>query len=340
MSATAKSINTATMSEHLRARAIDVGGRKILISRLEGSGQEGDLQVPPNCGGYGRVRHFKLATSSGWPPNPLPIVPACKALGLDVPPVMAAQVFQNAACAWRCWYCFVPYDLLSANPKYSEWFSPEELVQLYVAETDRPFVIDLSGGSPDLVPEWTVWMMEALEDAGLASKTFLWTNDNLSTEYLFDKLTKTQLAHIQDYRNYGRVCCFKGFDEQSFTFNTHAEEAGFDHQFVVMRRLLDLGLDTYGYITLTGPSEDDVQGKITRLFDRLQTLDTNLPLRIVPLEIRSFSPMEKRMKVEHQASLRVQTRAIAAWNTNIERRFDSSVRNLEIAGVPLRTKAG
>src|SRR6476620_9616184 len=115
MSATAKSINTATMSEHLRARAIDVGGRKILISRLEGSGQEGDLQVPPNCGGYGRVRHFKLATSSGWPPNPLPIVPACKALGLDVPPVMAAQVFQNAACAWRCWYCFVPYDLLSAN---------------------------------------------------------------------------------------------------------------------------------------------------------------------------------------------------------------------------------
>src|SRR5205814_1911128 len=156
----------------------------------------------------------------GWPANPLPVVPACKALRLDVPPMMIAQVFQNAACAWRCWYCFVPYDLLSANPKYSEWFSPEELVRLYLAENERPLVIDLSGGSPDLVPEWTVWMMEALEAAGLASNTFLWTDDNLSTEYLFEKLTKEQITHMQGYRNYGRVCCFKGFDEQSFTFNT------------------------------------------------------------------------------------------------------------------------
>lgn len=78
------------MSEHLRARAIDVDGRKILISRLAGSDQEGDLQISANCGGYGRVRHFKLATSLGWPANPLPIVPACAALGLEVPAIMTA----------------------------------------------------------------------------------------------------------------------------------------------------------------------------------------------------------------------------------------------------------
>ena len=53
------------------------------------------------------------------------------------------------------------------------------------------------------------------------------------------------------------------------------------------------------------------------LFERLQLLDPNLPLRIIPLEIRAFSPMEARMKDRHQASLEVQTLAIAAWNANL-----------------------
>jgi uncharacterized Fe-S cluster-containing radical SAM superfamily protein len=339
MTGAAKAIDTAKMSDHLRARGIDVPGRKILISRLGGSEQEGDLHIPPNCGGYGRVRHFKLATSDGWPSNPLPIVPACKALGLAVPPMMTAQVFQNAACAWRCWYCFVPYNLLSADPRRSDWLTPEALVQLYSAEKDQPCIIDLSGGSPDLVPEWTVWMMEALEAAGLAPTTFLWTDDNLSTEYLFDELSKEQLARLTGYRNYGRVCCFKGFDAASFEFNTQANAVGFDRQFKIMRRLLDLGLDTYGYITLTGPSAHDLSGKISYLFDRLQTLDVNLPLRIVPLEIRSFAPMAQRMKSEHQDSIAVQAQAIVEWNTQIEQRFTAELRALDIASVPLKRRA-
>ena len=45
------------------------------------------------------------------------------------------------------------------------------------------------------------------------------------------------------------------------------------------------------------------------LFNQLQALDPNLPLRIVPLEIRAFSPMEARMKDRHQASLEVQKQA-------------------------------
>jgi uncharacterized Fe-S cluster-containing radical SAM superfamily protein len=339
MSTTTRAINTEKMSEHLRARAIDIDGRKILISRLGGSEQEGDLQIPANCSGYGRIRHFKLATSPGWPANPLPIVPACTALGLEVPDMMTAQVFQNAACAWRCWYCFVPYNLLSADLKRSDWLSPEELVRLYADESDRPLVIDLSGGSPDLVPEWAVWMMEALEARGLASKTFLWTDDNLSTDYLFEKLSQKQIAHLTNYRNYGRVCCFKGFDAESFTFNTQAADVGFDRQFEIMRRLLELGLDTYGYITLTGPSANDLPRKVSLLFDRLQVLDPHLPLRTVPLEIRSFSPMEQRMGAKHHSSLAVQSQAIVEWNANIERRFDAATRALSIASVPQGSKA-
>jgi uncharacterized Fe-S cluster-containing radical SAM superfamily protein len=178
----------------------------------------------------------------------------------------------------------------------------EQLVNLYASQETRPVIIDLSGGSPDLVPEWTVWMMEALQSAGLSASTFLWTDDNLSTSYLFEKLDQQQLDRLTAYRNYGRVCCLKGFDAGSFSFNTHAAEADFDEQFTIMRQLLDLGLDTYGYITLTGPDAAGVEAKIDALFDRLQDLDPNLPLRIVPLEIRAFSPMEARMKPRHQGA--------------------------------------
>ena len=336
MTEATKQIDTGKMSEHLRKRAIDTATHKVLISRLGGSAQEPDLTLPSNCGGYGRVRHFQLDTSPGWPVNPLPIFPACKALGLDPPKVMTAQVFQNAACAWRCWYCFVPYNLLSADPKRSDWLSADELVRLYRQETDQPRIIDLSGGSPDLVPEWTVWMMQALTDAGLADITYLWTDDNLSTTYLFDELSVVDLCRIREYRNYGRVCCFKGFDARSFAFNTRAADADFERQFEIMRRLLSLGLDVYGYATFTAPVDDGVDQAMAAFVDRLQEIDPYLPLRIVPLEIREFSPVTPRMDSLRQASLAIQQKAIAAWVRELESRFSRDVRALGIAEVPLQ----
>ena len=186
--------------------------------------------------------------------------------------------------------CFVPEDLLKADRRRSEWFTAAQLVALYSTEPDRPLIIDLSGGSPDLVPEWTRWMMRALTDAALDGSTYLWTDDNLSTTYLFDHLSREELAALQGYRNYGRVCCFKGFDPRSFAFNTRAAQSDFAQQFHIMRRLLDLDLDIYGYVTLTSPNEDGVDAGVADLLDRMQELDQNLPLRVVPLHIRVFTP--------------------------------------------------
>jgi uncharacterized Fe-S cluster-containing radical SAM superfamily protein len=334
-----KAINTDRMSAHLRARVIDVAGRRVLISRLESSEQERDLAVPTNCGGFGRIRHFRRQTSAGWPPNSLPIDPACKALGLNPPAMMEAQVFQNAACAWRCWYCFVPYNLLSADLKRSVWLTAEELVNLYRAEGQKPLILDLSGGSPDLVPEWTVWMMDALRAAGLDASTFLWTDDNLSTTYLFDEVSPADLDRMTKYRNYGRVCCFKGFDARSFAFNTRAAESDFEKQFGILRKLLELGLDVYGYITLTAPAEDNIDGAMDRFFDRLQAVDANFPLRTIPLEIREFSPVSPRLDDLRRDSMRIQQRAIEAWNHQIARRYADHLRVLDIADVPLTSRS-
>jgi hypothetical protein len=94
-------IDTDAYSAHLRAKAIDPQRRMLLISDLRGSEQEEDLSEPVNCGGYGRIRHFTQATSTGWPPNPLPALPAAAALGIPAGGQVRAQVFQNAVCNWR-----------------------------------------------------------------------------------------------------------------------------------------------------------------------------------------------------------------------------------------------
>ena len=161
----AGTIDTDSYSARLRSRAVDVPARRLMVTQLGGSDQEADLSEPVNCGGLGRIRHFRRETSPGWPPNGLPIDPACDRLGMEAVDDLRTQVFQNAACNWRCWYCYVPYPLLGASEKYSEWIEPSELVRRYLAEPDRPRIIDLSGGQPDLVPEWTPWMMRAAAHA-------------------------------------------------------------------------------------------------------------------------------------------------------------------------------
>jgi uncharacterized Fe-S cluster-containing radical SAM superfamily protein len=337
-----KPIDTVRFAAHLRAQAIDVKGGRVMISRLVGSGQEIDLTLPANCNGYGRVRHFRLATADGWPANPLPIAPACKALGISpIPELMTALVFQNAACAWRCWYCFVPEELLRADPDRSAWFTAAELVQLYHQIPNPPRIIDLSGGSPDLVPEWTPWMMRALQAAGLDRDTYLWTDDNLSTTYLFDALSASDLDLLRSYRNYGRVCCVKGFDERSFAFNTRAAPDDFNRQFDILRRVLSLGLDTYGYVTLTSPHADRVAEGVADLIDRLQAIDPNFPLRVIPLRIQVFTPVAQRLAkdADRERSLHVQEEAIAAWTSELERRFDANLRAHTVSNVPLAGRA-
>src|SRR5947209_4489989 len=165
-------IDTPTFAAAMREKIIRTSSREVLVSRLAGSDQEQDLTVPANCGGLGRIRHFLRTTAVGWPPNPLPIDPACKALGLPRMDQIRAQVFQNGACAWRCWYCYVPFNLLAGDATRGEWVTTDELVARYAAENERPSIIDLSGGSPDLTPEWIPWMMRSLQRAGLSEATY------------------------------------------------------------------------------------------------------------------------------------------------------------------------
>lgn len=334
-----KPINTEKFSAHLRRVSIDVEGQKLLVTNFHGSQQEQDLTEPANCRGLGRVRHFRRDTSPGWPDNPLPIDPACTSLDLGTTDLLRAQVFQNAACNWRCWYCFVDFELLSANPKTSEWVSADDLVGLYLDQPDPPLVLDLSGGQPDLVPEWVPWTMRALRSRGRENEVYLWSDDNLSNDYFWRYLTDADLELITSFPSYGRVCCFKGFDDASFAFNTGAAPDLFEGQFAHFKRLLSLGIDLYAYVTFTTPTASSVADGMKAFVDRLQEIHVNLPLRTVPLEVRAFTPTQGRLTPDHEYATTNQWRAVEAWQRELEDRFPPAERGLPITLVPLATAA-
>lgn len=325
---------TDKMSRNLRPKGIDVAGRRILLTDFRGSKQEQDLSEPVNCEGLGRMRHFRKSARTVWE-NPLPIDPAMHALGRPAADVMNAQVFQNAVCNWRCWYCFVDFDRLSGREDLSRWVTPEELVALYASTPAPAEMIDLSGGQPDLTPEWIPWMMEALTEAGYRDKVYLWSDDNLSNDYFWRYLTDAQIAQIADYSMYGRVACFKGIDPSSFAFNTMAAPEEFDRQFVYFARLLSTGMDLYAYVTFTMAESHDVGGRIAAFVDRLQKIHVNLPLRTVPLRVSVFSPVQSRLTAERERSMALQERVIEFWRDELQTRFDAELRDASIFDVPL-----
>ncbi len=330
-------IETDTISATLRAKAIDVPGRRLLVTDFRGSLQAQDLTEPPNCDGIGRIHRFRRLTGDTWPENPLPIEPATRALKLRDATDLRVQVFQNAVCNWRCWYCFVDFALLAANPRHAAMVSVTELVDRYLAEPDRAPVIDLTGGQPDLVPEWVPWMMRELRARGLEQSVYLWSDDNLSNDYFWRFLDDDDEDRelIAAYPSYGKVGCFKGYNASSFAFNTRAHPALFDRQFELMGRLLSLGLDQYAYVTLTSPSVENIREDMARFFERLQLLDERLPLRTVPLKIQQFTPTQSRRLPKLEETMMNQEIAIEAWQNELEQRFSSEDRARNVTEVPL-----
>jgi hypothetical protein len=223
----------------------------------------------------------------------------------------------------------VPFELLSANSARSAMRSAGELVDGYLALPDRPPVLDLSGGQPDLAPEWVPWMLRALDERGV-SDVYVWSDDNLSTDYFFTCLTDAEQQLVANHPRYGRVACFKGFDAESFAFNTRAAPELFARQFKLFSRLAATGMDLYGYATFTTPGPRHIPAKMSTFVDRLQFIDERLPLRVVPLEIQQWGPVGPRMREIHRQSLALQQDAIAAWTTELASRFTAADLTLPI----------
>ena len=123
--------------------------------------QEADLTLPANCNGYGRVRPLSTGDRRGL---------ACRTRCRSCPPAARSASLgtrandraasSNAACAWRCWYCFVPEELLRADRNAPHSVTAAELVD-FSTNPDAPRSSTL-GRIARPGAGWTLWMMRAL----------------------------------------------------------------------------------------------------------------------------------------------------------------------------------
>lgn len=314
----------------MRSRMVDSGQLAVSLTRFSLSHQLGDLSKPPNCNGFGRLHSFVEDALPDWPTNPLPIRPALRALGLGARDSLVAQVYQNSGCNWRCWYCFVPFADLTA--RRGTLVPVRQMVEWTLAEHPYPHMVDLTGGQPDLTPEWAVWFLEELDRRG-ADHVYVWSDDNLSTDYLWRVLSHEQRTLLGEHPRYGRACCIKGFDTESFSFNTSAAPETFQRQFQLLRRLRETTtIEYFVYLTITTPTTDDLSAKMRTFVDRLQAICEWLPLRCVPLKVLEWGPVTPRLTDKHRDALVNQRAAVEVWMDEISRRFPNT--NLAIEDVP------
>lgn len=322
------------ISEVLRNKVVDLKNKKILVSNLLASNQSNDLTMPPNCNGFGRIRHFRMHKSDRWLTDPLPNIPYATRMNIPVEETLQTQLFQISACNFRCWFCFVDDALLSANEAHSKFLSIEELFELYLAEPIQPKLIVLSGGHPYLAPEWLLWTIQKIQELK-RDDLYVWTDDNLSNYYYWKYLSDNQRKYISNFYHQGRVGCFKGFDEESFMYNTKASASHFNQQFEVFDRIFKEGVDLYAYAIFTTAQSTNIKNKVSRFVDRLQTIHNNLPLRTIPLEIIPYTPVVKREKTNDSQALNVQYQVLECWNEELEKRFSFEERNLLISNVTM-----
>jgi uncharacterized Fe-S cluster-containing radical SAM superfamily protein len=314
-------IDDVALAARFRSRLLNAVDGRVLIANLSGSRESTDKYSLLNCGGYGRVREFRdyrlYLERSVFPDRPLrPNLRGYPPSGL-----VRTQVFQIAACNWRCWYCFVDDSRLSATRSVSKYFSAAELWDLFLSESNHPDILDLSGGQPDLVPEWTLGIVDECESRGLRDQIYIWLDDNLSNDYLFTYLREEDVRRLARFPRLSRMGCFKGFDPESFEFTTRAPAIGYERQFAIARKIIDFGFDFYAYATFTTPYLIDVESKIKQFIDKLQIVHELLPLRTVPLRIHSFAATKSRMNAVRQESLDHQLLVFRAWDAELRSRY-------------------
>lgn len=306
----------AEKQHKLRSKLVNTQDRSVLIARIEDSVEGEDEYTRINCSGYGRVRryssyrlHFDRTATHRQPLES----------SSDNKGPYETQVFQLAGCDFRCWYCFVDDALLRADSNRTRWFSAEDLLDLALNEPRMPSVIDLSGGQPELVPEMTLWMMEAVEKRGLRGKLAIWSDDNLSCDFFWTCLTSDQRTYIAEFPGYTRTVCLKGFDANGFTANTGAPQHLFEHQLEILKRLVEGGLEVNVYLTMLdiARTKDEAPAVVDKLLERLASIHPSLPFRVVPLKIHPFGNMLARATGRRLSTLGVQFERYQLWKDRL-----------------------
>ncbi len=308
---------------------------KIFLAKIQGSEQERDLTLPANCNGFGRIRHFRRLQYEDWIPDPLPIDPALNYLQIENASVLLTECFQIAWCNLNCWYCFVPATMKLGAATCGAWFSADQMLYEMLAVDGLPRVIVLSGGNPEVAPTWPLSLMKALEREGVANKFYLWSDDALSLDYFHTILSKREIEYMARYTGYGKVCCFKGYNNLSCQFNTQNNLLYYHDQMRRFKEYYEDGFDLYGYVTFTTPELTNMEQELQFFFDDLRRIHPLMPLRVIPLRITIYKSVQKLNK-EQMSAYENQFAVLAAWRELIAKNFDSNLIMERISNIHIR----
>lgn len=307
-------------------------GNKFLMSKILVKNDTERQKLNVNCGDFGRIRYFQYKKFEDWNVDPIPFAPASKKISIDLKiEKLPVQMFEIAKCNLNCWWCYLPKEIQINKEKYTKWLSAGELLNLFEAEKNDCKIIYLSGGNPELVPEYIYEFMKELEKRQMDKEFFLWSDDVLTTDFTEKYLSKEKLNYLINYSNYAKVCCLKGFDSESFAYNSNMRKELFNVQLTKLEKYVRMGLDIYGYIILVTPNVERAEEKIKTLMDKLQKISKYLPLRIIPIKIEIFSAVVSRMTEERELSLLNQYKVLKLWNKELKRRFSTKEMNTNIA---------
>jgi uncharacterized Fe-S cluster-containing radical SAM superfamily protein len=258
-------------------------------------------------------------------------------LKLGIPEAECNNVFiaQINACNLRCWYCYCDARNLCADHRYGEYFTPDQILLHFLSASkkyeysknpdEKINILRLSGGEVFLVPELIYWIIEDIFSLNLQDRIFLWIDCNLSTgDFFWKYLSKSQIKRIRNFKNLGICCCYKGFDEESFYYNTGADPVFFGEQFKMHRRLFEEGLDVYSYIYPVSifPIESDghAKSKIDNFIGLMQKeVSYFSPLRMAVPAIKIYSANENRITAEKRKILSYQDKIRNLWFQSVSR---------------------
>ena len=302
---------------------------KFLMCKILYDNEEIKKKLNVNLDDFGRVRTFYRKKFDDWNSDPIPIDIIEKKFNYKKLDKIDIQMLEVAKCNLHCWWCYLPDKIRRINNEYMRWFSPEELVDLFIRDNKECKSIYLSGGNPELVPDFIYSFMKELDKRDLAKDILLWSDDVLTTDYQF-QMEKDKLDYMLKYNNYIKLCCLKGFDEESFAFNTLLDKNIFNEQLERLKKHIELGFDVYCYIILTCKSLDNIEQKINDLIKKLQDISYYLPLRVIPIKIEEFDAVTARLNEDRKQSMNNQYEVLKIWNKVINSIYTQEEINLNI----------
>ncbi len=200
---------------------------------------------------------------------------------------------QVGACNLNCFWCFVSDDLREG--KIGDYFTVKDVIEMW-RKNENKGVLRITGGEPFLAPEFLIEIGKELKKLKERQR-YLWIDTNLLGKN-YDNVAKT----LSDLEIPFGICgCFKGFDKETFRFNTNAPKDLFDKQFINARTILN-NLYNNGELFFYVPeileniNETEIEKKIINFYEQITSKVHELaPLRVTVLKIKSYEANKDKL---------------------------------------------